>query len=104
MALAAYTDRAVAQSAKELSQPTSTVEVGVGDVSQGSYKAGEYNGLEHTGALVSPTAAQTALVDAAANADAPLFHNVNLFTKRTKYDAGFNVNFAERWGLDANVR
>ena len=223
MALAAYTDRAVAQSAQELSKPTSTVEVGVGDVSQGSYKAGEYNGLEkkgafflgnldlrggasfdsasalrwrikgtdlgletrslsaqvgvqgkfrfnfgydelrrnrsdsyqtpyngagtniltlpgtwqvptvagsggtnpvsarglvksigdapyistaaaNNGALVSPTAAQMALVDAAANADVPLFHNVNLFTKRTKYDAGFNFNFNERWGFDANFR
>ena len=30
------------------------------------------------GAVVSPTAAQTALVDAAADADVPLFHNVSL--------------------------
>ncbi len=223
MAVAAYADRAGAQSAQELSKPASTVEVGVGDVSDGSYKAGEYNGLENKGAfflgnldlrggaafdsastlrwrikgtdlgletrgvsaqvgvpgkyqinfgydelrrnrsdsyqtpyngtgsnvltlpgtwqvptvaasgggntisarglvksigdapyistaaannsaLVSPTPAQTALVDAASNADVPLFHNVDLFTKRTKYDAGFNVNFTERWGLDANVR
>ena len=58
----------------------------------------------NNGALVSPTAAQIALVDAAANADLPLFHNVNLYTKRTKYDAGFNVIFDERWGFDANFR
>ena len=58
----------------------------------------------NNGALVSPTAAQMALVDAAANADVPLFHNVNLYTKRTKYDAGFNFIFDERWGFDANFR
>jgi MtrB/PioB family decaheme-associated outer membrane protein len=58
----------------------------------------------NNGALVSPTAAQTALVDAAANADVPLFHNVNLYTKRTRYDAGFNVSFDEQWGFDANFR
>ena len=223
MALAVHTDRAAAQSAQELSKPTSTVEVGVGDVTQGSYKAGEYNGLQdkgayflgnvdlrggasfdsagtfrwrikgtdlglesrnvsaqagvpgkyqinfgydelrrnrsdsyqtpyngtgtntltlpgtwlvptvagsgganvisarglvrsigtapyistlaaNNGAIVSPTAGQIALVDAAAGADGPLFHNVNLFTKRTKYDAGFNVNFSERWGFDADFQ
>ena len=58
----------------------------------------------NNGALVNPTAAQIARVDAAANADLPLFHNVNLYTKRTKYDAGFNVIFGERWGFDANFR
>jgi decaheme-associated outer membrane protein, MtrB/PioB family len=222
-ALAAYTDRAVAQSAQELAKPASTVEVGLGDVSQGSYKAGEYNGLENkgvfslgnldlrggasfdsasmlrwrikgtdlgletrslsaevgvpgklqlnfgydelrrnrsdgyqtpyngagtnvltlpgtwrvptvagsgganpvsarglvpaigdapyistaaanNGALVSPTAAQMALVNAAASADVPLFHNVNLFTKRTRYDAGFAVSLDDQWALDANFR
>jgi MtrB/PioB family decaheme-associated outer membrane protein len=223
MMLAACTDRAGAQTAQELSKSASTVEVGVGDVGQGSFKAGEYNGLENkggfflgnldlrggaafesastlrwrikgtdlgletrsvaaqvgvpgkyqinfgydelrrnrsdsyqtpyngagtktltlpgtwlvptvagsgganvisarglvksigdasyistlaanNGALVSATAEQTARVDAAANADLPLFHNVDLFTKRTKYDAGVNVNFTERWGFDANFR
>src|SRR5690348_11773996 len=29
----------------------STVEAGIGDVSKGSYKAGEYNGLQNAGAL-----------------------------------------------------
>ncbi len=37
-------------------------------------------------------------------ADLPLFHNVNLFTKRTRYDAGFNFNFGPRWGFDASFR
>ena len=56
------------------------------------------------GALVSPTAAQTSLVDAAANADRPLFRNVNLSTTRTKFDAGFNYIFDSRWTFDATFR
>src|SRR5450756_1477043 len=46
----AYTANAVAQSANELTKPTSTVELGVGAVSEGSFKYGEYNGLEKKGA------------------------------------------------------
>src|ERR1035437_11132759 len=46
----AYTANAVAQSAKELTKPASTVELGVGAVSEGSFKYGEYNGLEKKGA------------------------------------------------------
>ena len=46
----------------------------------------------NNGAIVSPTPAQTALVDAAADADVPLFHNVNLFTTRTRYEAGFKCH------------
>src|SRR5437773_11178237 len=34
------------QAIRELTQPTSELEVGVGDVTQGSYKFGEYNGLQ----------------------------------------------------------
>ena len=49
MALAAYTGHAAAQSGQELTKPTSTTEIGAGDVSDGSYKAGEYNGLEKKG-------------------------------------------------------
>jgi MtrB/PioB family decaheme-associated outer membrane protein len=56
----------------------------------------------NNGALVSPTAAQKGLVDTAAAADVPLFHNVDLFTKRTKYDAGISINITDRWGVDAN--
>ena len=56
------------------------------------------------GALISPTANQIALVDAAANADVVLFHNVNLHTTRTKYDAGFNYVFGSRWAFDADFR
>jgi MtrB/PioB family decaheme-associated outer membrane protein len=223
MALAGFADDAAAQYAGNTANPTSTVEVGVGDVSQGSFKAGEYNGLQdkgafllsnfevgrtppyngasglrwrikgtdlglesrslaatlgvqgkfrftfgydellrnrsdsyqtpyngagantltlpatwrvptvagsggsnpisarglvkaigdapfistaaaNNGALVSPTAAQTALVDAAADADVPLFHNVNLSTTRTKADVGVSYNLTGRWELDANFR
>ena len=39
------------QATRELTQPTSELEVGVGDVTQGSYKFGEYNGLQHEGAF-----------------------------------------------------
>jgi len=56
------------------------------------------------GSLVTPTADQMALVIAAANADLPLFHNVDLFTKRTSFTVGVNYHFDDRWGVDASVR
>lgn len=40
------------------------------------------------GVLTPPTAAQLATAAAIQGADLPAFHNVNLFTKRTKYTAG----------------
>jgi MtrB/PioB family decaheme-associated outer membrane protein len=51
IALAAGSGRAAAQTAQEVTKPTSTVEVGAGGVSEGSYKAGEYTGLEKKGGL-----------------------------------------------------
>src|SRR6267143_2612159 len=39
------------QAIRELTQPAGELEVGVGDVTQGSYKFGEYNGLQHEGAF-----------------------------------------------------
>jgi MtrB/PioB family decaheme-associated outer membrane protein len=56
------------------------------------------------GTLISPTAAQLAVINGAADADLPLFHNVNLSTKRTQYDAGFTFSLTPEWGLDASVR
>jgi MtrB/PioB family decaheme-associated outer membrane protein len=56
------------------------------------------------GTLIAPTAAQLALVNGAADADLPLFHNVNLSTKRTRYDAGFTSSLTPEWGFDASVR
>jgi MtrB/PioB family decaheme-associated outer membrane protein len=45
----AYAADAPDPAVAELTQPTSTIEVGVGDVTQSSFKFGEYNGLEHRG-------------------------------------------------------
>ena len=55
------------------------------------------------GSLLTPTAAQTALVDAAAAADVPLFHHVDLSTKRRKYDAGVGYSLTSAWDVSANV-
>ncbi len=229
MIIAAGTDRAFGQEAKALTMPASTVEVGAGGVTDGSYKAGEFNGLQKKGAfvigdvdirgggafdsdsavryrirgndlgldsrsltaevgvqgafrftfgydalrrnrsdsyqtpyagagtnaltlpgtwlapnvagstatsnavniansrglsrsiggapyidiqttsptvgtLLTPNAAQKALVDAAANTDLPLFHNFDIYTTRTRYDAAVSVNVGRQWGLDANIR
>ena len=56
------------------------------------------------GSLLTPTAAQTAQVDAAAAADVPLFHHVNLGTKRTRYDVGANYSVTSAWDLTATLR
>jgi hypothetical protein len=56
------------------------------------------------GGILTPTAAQTALVDAAAAADVPLFHHYNLSTTRHRIDLGFNYNFDPKWGIDAMFR
>ena len=56
------------------------------------------------GAVLTPTAAQAAQVSGAAAADLAAFQNVKLFTKRTKYEAGFTYSFNDRWGFGANVR
>lgn len=55
------------------------------------------------GSLLTPTAAQTALVDAAAAADDPLFRHVNLFTKRQKYDAGAGYSLTSAWDVTTSV-
>jgi MtrB/PioB family decaheme-associated outer membrane protein len=229
MVIAAGADPTFAQEAKTLTKPASTVEVGVGAISDGSYKAGEYNGLQEKGAfaigtvdirgggafdsdsawryrirgndlgldsrsltaeagvqgkfrftlgydslrknrsdsyqtpyagagtntltlpgtwlgptvagststnnavnntsarglskaiggapyfdiqttsptvgtLLTPNATQKALVDAAANADVPLFRNFDISTTRTRYDAGVSVNAGSQWGVEASVR
>lgn len=56
------------------------------------------------GGLLTPNAAQLALINGAADADLPLFHDVNLSTKRTKYDAGLTANFTPAWAIDMSVR
>src|SRR5712671_8212974 len=72
MALAAE-DPAVAA----LTQPTSTVEIGAGAVSDDSYKFGEYNGLEKQGGFV--------------------LGNLDLYGG-DRYDS----DSVRRWGLNAN--
>ncbi len=62
------------------------------------------NSASNQGAVVTPSAAQLALVNAAAAADVPAFRNVNLSTKRTTYDVGFAYLLNERWGVNADVR
>ena len=56
------------------------------------------------GTPIAPNAAQLALVNGAADADLPLFHNVDLSTKRTRYDAGFAANISPAWSVDFGVR
>ena len=56
------------------------------------------------GALVTPTSAQTALVNAAASADVPLFHTVDLATTRHRYDAAFNLILNPQWTFDAEFK
>jgi MtrB/PioB family decaheme-associated outer membrane protein len=55
------------------------------------------------GRLLAPTSAQLLLVNAAANADNPLFHTVDLFTNRRRFDAAFRYSFDQQWSIDANV-
>ena len=55
------------------------------------------------GALLTPNATQTAQVNAAAAADLPAFQNFNLYTTRTKFEAGFDYHFNDRWGVDGSV-
>jgi MtrB/PioB family decaheme-associated outer membrane protein len=56
------------------------------------------------GGLLMPTASQMALVNAGAAADVPLFHDVDLFTKRRTFAVGFNYSFDPQWTFDASVR
>jgi MtrB/PioB family decaheme-associated outer membrane protein len=56
------------------------------------------------GKVIAPNATQLAAVNASANADVPLFHNVDLYTKRTTYDAGVSADLAPSWGFAASVR
>ncbi len=56
------------------------------------------------GTAISPNATQRALVEAAANADLPLFHQYGIYTTRTRFDAAVAVNLSEQLGLDASLR
>lgn len=56
------------------------------------------------GGVIAPTAAQLALVNAAADADRALFHNYNIFTRRDRVDVALDYNFDPRWLLQAQFR
>ena len=55
------------------------------------------------GALVPPTAANLATSTAIINADVPAFHNVDLSTKREKYDGGFTYWFNPEWNFSFDI-
>ena len=50
-----------------------------------------------------PTAANLATSAAIINADVPAFHNVDLSTKREKYDGGFTYWFNPEWNFNVNI-
>lgn len=56
------------------------------------------------GKIIAPNASQLAAVNGAAAADVPLFHNVDLFTKRLRYDQGLNLELSKAWAVDLNFR
>lgn len=56
------------------------------------------------GVLTNPTALNQANSNAALAADLPLFHNVNLSTKRTKTDFGFSYEIDSRLSLMGSFR
>ena len=55
------------------------------------------------GTLISPNAAQLALITAAQAADLPLFHHFDLSTKRQKYGADLSANLSPAWAVDLGV-
>jgi MtrB/PioB family decaheme-associated outer membrane protein len=61
-------------------------------------------GATNQGALIQPTGAQIALVNAAAAADLAAFHDVKIFTTRTSALAAITYHFDERWAVDADIR
>jgi MtrB/PioB family decaheme-associated outer membrane protein len=82
-------------------------------VPQVSATAGNFRGLSPStglgnalvgGVSTPPTAAQIATVNNIIAADVPLFQNVNLHTKRERYDAGVSYNLGSQWELKASVR
>ena len=56
------------------------------------------------GVLTAPTAAQAATAAAIQSADLPSFQNVNLYTKRTKYEMGMVYALDRQWEVSASLR
>jgi len=61
--------------------------------------AGTGSVYNSSGVLTPPTAAQLATLAAIRAADVPDYHNVNLSTKRTRFDAGFSFSPNDQWDL-----
>jgi MtrB/PioB family decaheme-associated outer membrane protein len=56
------------------------------------------------GVSTAPSAAQLATGAAIRAADLPAFQNVNLYTKRTRYDGGIDFKLNSNWSLEGSVR
>jgi MtrB/PioB family decaheme-associated outer membrane protein len=57
-----------------------------------------------TGVSTPPTAAQQAIVNNIIATDVPAFQNVNLHTKRERYDGGFTYTVNPLWEVKGSVR
>ncbi len=82
-------------------------------VPQVSATATNFRGLSPTtglapalggGVLKQPTAAQTAAVNNQIAHDVPAFQNVDLYTRRERYDGGFSYNVTRQWEFKASIR
>lgn len=56
------------------------------------------------GTAIAADGTQLGLMNAAAAADLPLFHNVDLFMKRNFYDAGISADLSGSWAFAASMR
>ena len=61
--------------------------------------AGTGSVINSAGVLTPPTAAQLATLANIRAADVPDFHNVDLATKRTRFDAGFSYSPDQQWDI-----
>lgn len=82
-------------------------------VSQGSTSKLNYRSLDPAlgsasyistaGVLTNPSTAQVNNNTVARTADLPLFHNVDLYTKREKYSGGFSYNIDSQWEFKTSM-
>jgi MtrB/PioB family decaheme-associated outer membrane protein len=66
--------------------------------------AGTGSVISTAGVLTAPTAGNLTTLSNIRTADLPAFRNVNLYTKRSKYDAGFDYIIDSQWGFKAGFR
>ena len=106
MALAACPGTALAQDEPQTT-PTSTVDVGVGPVTEGSYKAGEYNGLAKQGAFLIGNVdlrSRTAFDSASALRWRIKGIDLGLETRSLTAQVGVQGRFRVRFGFDELLR